>query len=77
MQMPCRFLPAWMMLLLQILVQSAFGFNNDGKTDILWRNHATGADMVYLMGGGNGAAVLSSPSITSVFDTNWNMGLCT
>jgi chitodextrinase len=45
-------------------------FNVDGKSDILWRNSATGQDAIWLM---NGATISSSPAIASVADSNWGI----
>jgi hypothetical protein len=43
-------------------------FNNDGKTDILWRNTTTGDNTVWFM---DGTSFVSAGSIFSVADPNW------
>lgn len=43
-------------------------FNNDGKTDILWRNTNTGDNTVWFM---DGTSFVSAGSIFSVADKNW------
>jgi hypothetical protein len=45
-------------------------FNGDGKSDILWRNYATGENSVWLM---NGTNLTSGVSLTSVSDLNWRI----
>ena len=45
-------------------------FDGDGKSDILWRNGATGQDVLWLM---NGATLASGPSLASVTDSNWKI----
>ncbi|HEY2942703.1 MAG TPA: FG-GAP-like repeat-containing protein [Vicinamibacteria bacterium] len=45
-------------------------FNQDGKTDIPWRNGATGDDVVWFM---NGTALSGGAVLTSVADTNWRV----
>ena len=45
-------------------------FNGDGKTDILWRNKATGQNVVWFM---NGATLSSYSWIDTVADTNWEI----
>jgi hypothetical protein len=45
-------------------------FNSDGKTDILWRNKATGQNVVWFM---NGATLSSYSWIDTVADTNWEI----
>jgi hypothetical protein len=49
-------------------------FNNDGKTDILWRYYGTGAfqglnDIWYM----NGTAFVSEEVFSQVMDTNWRI----
>ncbi|MCG6534492.1 MAG: VCBS repeat-containing protein [Syntrophales bacterium LBB04] len=44
--------------------------NNDGKLDILWRNTATGANMVWSM---NGATHTGTAGLDAVTDQNWEM----
>jgi hypothetical protein len=48
-------------------------FNNDTKTDILWRNQVNGQDTVWLMGGPNGATYQSSASIPANTNLNWKI----
>lgn len=43
-------------------------FNNDGQTDILWRNYATGQNEVWFM---NGATHASSAALAPLSDLNW------
>ncbi len=43
-------------------------FNGDGKSDLLWRNSATGEDVVWFM---NGSSLSSSQDIFPVYDRNW------
>ena len=43
-------------------------FNGDGKADILWRNHTTGENYVYLM---NGRAITGEGYIRQVSDLSW------
>ncbi|XHX77399.1 MAG: FG-GAP-like repeat-containing protein [Stenomitos frigidus ULC029] len=45
-------------------------FNGDGKTDLLWRNGATGQNAVWYM---NGTTLASSTYLTPVNDSNWRM----
>ncbi|OPY69632.1 MAG: Beta-propeller repeat protein [Syntrophorhabdus sp. PtaU1.Bin002] len=45
-------------------------FNNDGKSDILWRNTATGQNLVWYM---NGVVRTGSVFLTTVTDQNWKM----
>ncbi|PSB23984.1 FG-GAP repeat domain-containing protein [Stenomitos frigidus] len=45
-------------------------FNNDGQTDLLWRNYATGENVIWFM---KGADRLSSASLTTVGDINWRI----
>lgn len=46
-------------------------FNADGKTDLLWRNRATGQTVVWLM---NGTTYVSTVSLPTVGDSNWQIG---
>jgi YD repeat-containing protein len=46
-------------------------FDNNGKTDILWRHKSTGQNLVWLM---NGVTYLSSAWLPQVTDTNWKIG---
>jgi hypothetical protein len=43
-------------------------FDGDGKSDVLWRNRATGEISIWLM---NGATIAYSAAIGSVADLNW------
>jgi hypothetical protein len=45
-------------------------FDGDGKSDILWRNRATGEYAMWFM---NGATILSRPVIGAVADLNWSI----
>jgi chitodextrinase len=45
-------------------------FDGDGKSDILWRNGATGEISIWLM---NGATILSRPVFGAVTDLNWGI----
>ena len=45
-------------------------FDGDGKSDILWRNSATGADAIMLM---NGATTLSNTIFSTVPGPDWNI----
>jgi len=45
-------------------------FDGDGKSDILWRNAATGANALWLM---NGAAIASGPTLSTVADLTWGI----
>jgi Tol biopolymer transport system component len=45
-------------------------FNGDGKTDILWRNSATGQNVVWLMDGTN---LTTGVALTPVADAFWNI----
>jgi streptogramin lyase len=45
-------------------------FNADGKTDILWRNKATGQNTVWLM---NGVTLLEPKTLSPVSDPNWEI----
>lgn len=46
-------------------------FNADGKADILWRNRATGQNVVWLM---NGTALTNTVSLVTVSDLSWRVG---
>src|SRR5204862_460854 len=43
-------------------------FSGDGRSDVLWRNSATGENYIYLM---NGAAVRTEGFLRTVEDPNW------
>jgi hypothetical protein len=45
-------------------------FNNDGKTDIVWRNKNDGNNTIWLM---NGTLWSSSVWLSGVADTNWEI----
>jgi chitodextrinase len=45
-------------------------FDGDGKADILWRNGATGENLLWLM---NGAAIASAVSVNAMPDLNWRL----
>jgi hypothetical protein len=45
-------------------------FNADGRSDIVWRNYATGQDAVWTM---SGATVLGALSLPTVTDTTWQI----
>jgi subtilisin-like proprotein convertase family protein len=45
-------------------------FNGDSQTDILWRNYATGDNIVWFM---NGTALAGGAVLTPVADTNWKI----
>jgi hypothetical protein len=48
-------------------------FNGDGKTDILWRNYATGDNVAWFMGGKDldGTTIIGGLVLMAVTDTNW------
>jgi hypothetical protein len=45
-------------------------FNSDGKTDLVWRNYATGENAVWLM---NGTNLTSGVLLNPVSDLNWRI----
>jgi hypothetical protein len=45
-------------------------FNSDGKSDLVWRNQATGQNTIWLM---NGTTVVSSVETARVLDPNWQI----
>jgi FG-GAP repeat len=47
-------------------------FDGDGKSDILWRNRATGENMIYLM---NGVTISSSAALATVPGDVWSVTL--
>src|SRR5947207_1449472 len=51
-------------------VATAWGFNDDGQTDILWRNYSTGENAAWLM---NGPNFLSSTPLPVMTDLDWKM----
>ncbi|MEO8189745.1 MAG: VCBS repeat-containing protein, partial [Acidobacteriota bacterium] len=52
-------------------IRGAADFDGDGKLDILWRNTASGADVVWRM---TGTTVAGAIGIASVPDLNWDIG---
>jgi len=50
--------------------QGGGDFNGDGKPDLLWRNQATGDNLVWFM---NGTTLAGGAVLTSVTDTSWNI----
>jgi hypothetical protein len=66
-------IPLTCLVLLSINPWLAFeshAMNNDGKSDILWRNYTTGTNEVWLM---NGASYSSTAGMSPVADPNWRM----
>jgi lipopolysaccharide/colanic/teichoic acid biosynthesis glycosyltransferase len=49
---------------------SPLDFNNDGTSDIFWRDNATGANALWLMDGNN---VIETLPINQLSDTNWTV----
>ena len=49
---------------------TALGYNNDGKTDIYWRNYSSGDNAAWLM---NGVTYSSSSTLTWLATGNWKM----
>lgn len=47
-----------------------YDFDGDGKADILWRNTATGEDVIWQM---NGTLLLGGPHLPGVSDPNWQI----
>ncbi len=47
--------------------------DGDGKPDILWRNAATGDNMVWYMTGENGSTLSSTEYLPAVTDQNWTV----
>jgi hypothetical protein len=45
-------------------------FDGDCKSDILWRNAATGNDVIYLM---DGLSIVSAPTVDTVADQVWQI----
>jgi chitodextrinase len=45
-------------------------FDGDGKTDILWRNGASGANMLWIM---NGGAIASAVAVNAMTDLTWTL----
>jgi hypothetical protein len=54
----------------KVLATPKTDFNNDGKSDILWRNTSTGDNAIWFM---NGGTVSSSSAITSQTSQNWKV----
>jgi hypothetical protein len=44
--------------------------DGDGKTDVLWRNSATGQNIGWLM---NGLTVSTAAFLPTIADTNWRI----
>lgn len=51
-------------------IVGAGDFNDDGRSDILWRNSVTGENYIYFM---NGLQIISEGYIRTVADTNWQV----
>jgi chitodextrinase len=49
---------------------TAGDFDGDGKSDVLWRNAATGANAMWLM---NGATITSGTTFSTVADSTWGI----
>ena len=53
-------------------------FNKDGRTDLLWRNLATGENQVWFMSGtpspGPGLTLIGGAVLMPIADTNWTIG---
>ncbi|MBC7964805.1 MAG: FG-GAP repeat protein [Fuerstia sp.] len=47
-------------------------FNQDGNSDLVWRNGATGEDAIWLM---NGTSLASGVYTTSVADQSWPLDI--
>jgi chitodextrinase len=45
-------------------------FDGDGKADVLWRNSATGGNMLWLM---NGGAIASAVAVNAMSDLGWSV----
>jgi chitodextrinase len=45
-------------------------FDGDCRSDILWRNAATGSDVIYFM---NGLSIVSAPTVDTVTDQAWQI----
>ena len=45
-------------------------FDGDGKADVLWRNSATGGNMLWLM---NGGAIASAVAVNAMSDLGWSI----
>jgi hypothetical protein len=51
-------------------IEGLSDFNQDGQADLLWRDYATGTNIVWYMGGTNGSSIINWDSLLSV-STNW------
>jgi hypothetical protein len=51
-------------------ITTAGDFNNDGQSDLVWRNSVSGQNVIWLM---DGTTIASSVEITAVPDFNWKM----
>ena len=54
-------------------VRASGDFNRDGKPDVLWRNHASGGNRVWIMGGSNNTQVIASANLPSDSDCGWDL----
>ena len=45
-------------------------YNSDGKSDVLWRNLATGSNWMYLM---DCVSIIAAGNVTTVTDPNWEI----
>ena len=52
------------------IAASGADFNNDGKSDLVWRNYATGENAIWLM---NGTTLSQGVFTTPVADRNWSI----
>src|SRR5439155_8819803 len=48
-----------------------FDFNADARSDVLWRNSATGENYLYFM---NGTTVVAEGFVRQVADPSWKIG---
>ncbi len=51
-------------------IVSAADFNSDGEADLLWRNQATGENVLWQM---NSFSIQTTAAITTVPDVNWQI----
>src|SRR5207302_1249588 len=49
---------------------ASMDFDGDCRSDILWRNAATGSDAIYFM---NGLSIVSAPTVDTVTDQAWQI----
>ena len=52
------------------LAKASGDANGDGRDDVLWRNFATGENVMWLM---DGLAVIGADFLPTVTDTRWNI----